>query len=415
MSKTIYVYETFSSQKSEIMGYLYIDFSRGSEHHSFEFDNNWLKSHSCKFTLDPELYFTQGRQYPAGKPTFGIFSDASPDRWGRVLMERKERFTADKESRKPKKLNSGDYLLGVYDESRMGALRFKSEASGDFLSYDKETSVPPWTALRTLEEASRNFENEETTLQEKWLNQLIRPGSSLGGARPKATVKNPDGELWIAKFPSRKDDYNIGAWEKTANDLAVLCGLNVPQTRLENFSKLGSTFLVKRFDRNGTKRIHFASAMTMLGKTDGASSDDGTSYLDIVSFIKSNGANPKKDLLELWKRIVFNMAITNSDDHLRNHGFLLRKDGWHLSPIYDINPVPYGDTLALNIDNISNEISLELAVESAHYYCILKKDAVSIAADIIDTIKNNWEKTALSNGLTHAAIENMRPAFNLCK
>ena len=241
MSKTIYVYETFSSQKSEIMGYLYIDFSRGSEHHSFEFDNNWLKSHSCKFTLDPELYFTQGRQYPAGKPTFGIFSDASPDRWGRVLMERKERFTADKESRKPKKLNSGDYLLGVYDESRMGALRFKSETSGDFLSYDKETSVPPWTALRTLEEASRNFENEETTLQEKWLNQLIRPGSSLGGARPKATVKDPDGELWIAKFPSRKDDYNIGAWEKTANDLAVLCGLNVPQTRLENFSKLGST------------------------------------------------------------------------------------------------------------------------------------------------------------------------------
>lgn len=415
MSKTIYVYETFSSQKSEIMGYLYIDFSRGSEHHSFEFDNNWLKSHSCKFTLDPELYFTQGRQYPAGKPTFGIFSDASPDRWGRVLMERKERFTADKESRKPKKLNSGDYLLGVYDESRMGALRFKSEASGDFLSYDKETSVPPWTALRTLEEASRNFENEETTLQEKWLNQLIRPGSSLGGARPKATVKDPDGELWIAKFPSRKDDYNIGAWEKTANDMAVLCGLNVPQTRLENFSKLGGTFLVKRFDRNGTERIHFASAMTMLGKTDGASSDDGTSYLDIASFIKSNGADPKKDLLELWKRIVFNMAITNSDDHLRNHGFLLKKDGWHLSPIYDINPVPYGDTLALNIDNISNEISLELAVESAHYYCILKKDAVSIATDIINTIKNNWEKTALSNGLTHAAIENMRPAFNLCK
>ena len=220
----------------------------------------------------------------------------------------------------------------------MGAIRFKLDKDGPFLSDDSKTPTPPWTSLRTLEEASRQFENDESGLEQKWINQLIKPGSSLGGARPKATVLDTSGNLWIAKFPSKHDDVNVGAWEKVTHDLARLCGLDVPESMLIDFSKYGSTFLVRRFDRNGAARIHFASAMTMLGKTDGASAADGSSYLELVSFIKANGAAPKRDLTELWKRIVFNMAVSNTDDHMRNHGFILKADGWHLSPLYDVTP-----------------------------------------------------------------------------
>ena len=208
-------------------------------------------------------------------------------------MKRRETIQARKEDRKPKKLYDSDFLLGVYDETRVGAIRFKETEDGPFLSDDKETAAPPWTTLRTLEEASRQFEKDENILNEKWLNQLLKPGSSLGGARPKATVEDEKGNLWIAKFPSKNDDYNVGAWEKVVHDLARMCGLNVPESKLEKFSKDGSTFLVKRFDRNGKRRIHFASAMTMLGKSDGASGDDGSSYIDIVEFIKSYGAYPR--------------------------------------------------------------------------------------------------------------------------
>ena len=187
-------------------------------------------------------------------------------------------------------------------------------------------------------------------MEEKWLKQLIAPGSSLGGARPKASVLAPDDSLWIAKFPSKYDEINVGAWEMVVHDLAKLCNLDVPEAKLEKFSKIGSTFLVKRFDRENDRRIHFASAMTLLGKKDGAGAADGLGYLDIASIIRQNSINPKKDLRELWRRIVFNMAVSNTDDHLRNHGFLLKKDGWILSPLFDVNPNIYGDALALNVD-----------------------------------------------------------------
>ena len=295
----------------------------------------------------------------------------------------------------------------------MGALRFKEDKSGPFLSDDTGLSVPPWTTLRMLEEASRNFEMEETTLDEKWLSLLIKPGSSLGGARPKATVIDPEGNMWIAKFPSHNDTHNVGAWEMVAHELAKLCGLNVPEARLQSFSKYGSTFMVKRFDRDGTKRIHFASAMTLLGKTDGASSGDGSSYLDMVSFIKSNGANPEADILELWKRIVFNMSITNTDDHLRNHGFILTRNGWRLSPLYDVNPVPYGNELSLNVDNDSNEISFDLAISVAKYFGIDKTSAEKTAQNIIAIVQNNWEVLAGKCGIDRNGINLMRPAFFL--
>lgn len=411
--KIIYVYDSFSFDEPMLLGKLYVDVIKGGETYSFEYDKNWLKSTNYPVSIDPDFMGYGGREYPCSNSIFGVFADASPDRWGQILLNKKERKLADRESRKPRRLNLSDFLMGVYDECRMGGLRFKSEEDGEFLSNDKETATPPWATLRTLEEASRQFENDDT-LNEKWLNQLLRPGSSLGGARPKATVVDTKGQLWIAKFPSKNDTNNTGAWEKVVHNLAQMCGLNVPESKLETFSKLGSTFLVKRFDRDGEKRIHFASAMTLLSKTDGASAADGSSYLDLVSIIKSNGANPTADLIELWKRIVFNMAVSNTDDHLRNHAFILKKNGWVLSPLYDVNPVPYGDELSLNVNEYDNRISIPLAIETAHRFGIKKEDAIRMADEITETIRQNWEKLAAKYRLSRGQIEDMRPAFSAC-
>ena len=412
--KNIFVYDDFSADRPILMGILYVNVIKGGEAYSFEYDSGWLKKNRLALTLDPELMPYPGRQYPSGKNIFGLFADASPDRWGRILMNKRERILAEKEGRKPSKLYDSDYLLGVYDETRMGGIRFKTNLDGEFLSDDRETAAPPWASLRTLEEASRNFENDETGLSERWLNQLIKPGSSLGGARPKATVVDTKNQLWIAKFPSKNDENDTGAWEMVVHDLAALCGLNVPEARLEKFSPLGSTFLIKRFDRLENKRVHFASAMTLLEKTDGASAADGSSYLDIAAFIKSYGAQPKKDLVELWKRIVFNMAVTNTDDHLRNHAFIFTDKGWVLSPLYDVNPVPYGDELSLNVDNEDNSISIELAVQTSVKFGIPKPDAETYAEDILKIVRDNWEKSAIEYGLSRRKIEEMRPAFSAC-
>ena len=412
--KTIFVYDDFSMQNPTLMGILYVNSLKGGESYSFEYDREWLKKTSLKITLDPELMPYSGRQYPFGKAIFGLFSDSSPDRWGRVLMNKRERILAGKEGRKPAKLYDSDYLLGVYDETRLGGIRFKTEPNGAFLSDDKETAAPPWASLRTLEEASRNFENEDTALAEKWLNQLIRSGSSLGGARPKATVIDPNEQLWIAKFPSKNDENDSGAWEMITHDLAEICGLHVPEAKLEKFSNLGSTYLVKRFDRILNKRVHFASAMTLLGKTDGTSAADGTSYLDIAAFIKSYGAQPKRDLIELWKRIVFNMAVSNTDDHLRNHAFIFTENGWELSLLYDVNPIPYGDELSLNVDEEDNSINIDLAIEASVRFGISETDATTYAKDILTIVKENWEKRATALGLSRRLIEEMRPAFSAC-
>lgn len=413
--RTIYVYENWSEEEPVLIGRLYVSHVRGKEQFAFEYDHSWLVSDFANYLLDPDLLLYNGRQYaPMDKALFGVFADSCPDRWGRLLMKRREAVQARKEARKPKALWESDYLLGVYDKSRMGALRFKTEEDGVFLSGDEELATPPWTTLRTLEAASLGFENDESGLEERWLKQLLAPGSSLGGARPKATVQDEKGNLWIAKFPSKHDEVNSGAWEKVVHDLAELCGLNVPEAKLETFSKNGSTFLVKRFDRDGDKRIHFASAMTLLGKTDGASGNDGSSYLDLVSFIRQNGATPEKDLRELWKRIIFNMAVSNTDDHLRNHGFILTKSGWKLSPLYDVNPVPYGDMLSLNVSMDDSSISIELAVSVAKYFDIDEEEAIKLANEIRAAVRNNWERLARDNGLTRGACEYMKPAFGVC-
>ncbi|MBQ6517364.1 MAG: type II toxin-antitoxin system HipA family toxin [Anaerolineaceae bacterium] len=411
--KTVYVYDSFSSNTPSLLGLLYISVVRGTESYAFEYSRDWLSKTNLSISLDPELMPFPGRQFPAGKNIFGLFSDASPDRWGRVLMNKRERILAEKEGRKPRKLHDSDYLLGVYDETRMGGIRFKSDPAGPFLADDKETAVPPWARLRSLEEASRNYENDESGLSEQWLNQLIKPGSSLGGARPKATVVDEHKQLWIAKFPSKNDENDSGAWEMTVHELAAMCGLSVPEARLEKFSRYGSTYLAKRFDRNGLIRIHYASAMTLLGKTDGASAADGTSYLDLAAFIKAYGANPKSDLRELWKRIVFNMAVSNTDDHLRNHAFILSRNGWRISPLYDVNPVPYGEELSLNVNESDNRINADLAIDTAERFGIGKNEAVKAAAEIIKIVGSNWLRIASDCGISSGQIESMRTAFGL--
>jgi serine/threonine-protein kinase HipA len=223
----------------------------------------------------------------------------------------------------------------------------------------------------------------------------------------------PDGSLWIAKFPSKHDEQNTGAWEMVVHDLAVMCGLQVPEARVEKFSKLGSTFLVKRFDRDGNKRIHFSSAMTMLGKKDGADAASGSSYLEIASFLKANGASPREDLLELWKRIVFSMAVSNTDDHFRNHGFILKEEGWRLSPLYDVNPDIYGENLSLNVDENDSGIDFSLAVSAAPYYGIGKEQAEKIVDEIRTIVKENWRNTAKKYGISRGEITRMEPAFRM--
>lgn len=415
-AKTLYVYENWSAAAPVPMGRIYLETLRGKENCSFEYESDWLTTHPGKTFLDPELQLYQGRQYaPMDKALFGLFADSCPDRWGRLLMRRREAIQANREGRKPRQLLESDYLLGVHDEARMGALRFALQPGGPFLSAENDMAAPPWATLRELEAASLAFERDEDTLNDRWLRQLLAPGSSLGGARPKANVRDTEGSLWIGKFPSRHDDQNVGAWEQVAHELARACGLRVPESRLERFSDAGSTYLVKRFDRNGAQRIHFSSAMALLEKTDGASAADGSSYLDLVEFITAYGAAPKADLFELWCRIVFSMAISNTDDHLRNHGFLLNKDGWVLSPMFDVNPIPYGETLSLNVSLDDARMDTDLAIEVAPFFGLDKDKAASKAKDILSTVGRLWQPVAEACGLNRHAQNEMAPAFSLCR
>ena len=413
MEKTIYVYECWSTPQTVLMGRMFVDTLRGKESTSFEYDRTWLLEHPGQLFLDPDLQLYRGRQYaPMSKSLFGIFTDSCPDRWGRLLMKRRESIIAHREQRKPRQLMESDYLLGVHDEARIGAIRFSLQPDGPFLAHDSDLAAPPWVTLRELETASLAFEQDEDTLNDRWLRQLLAPGSSLGGARPKATVKSPDGALWIAKFPSKHDDWDVGAWEQVIHDLAKACGLQVPDSRLEVFSPTGSTYLVKRFDRKDNLRIHFASAMSLLGKQDG---DTGSSYLELAEFITAYGASSKADLLELWKRIVFSMAVSNTDDHLRNHGFLLTNRGWRLSPMYDVNPVPLGHSLSLNVSLDDARIDVDLAIENAPFFGLKDfKEAKQIACQILSLVKQQWRPLAKEYGISHAAQDTMAPAFSLC-
>ena len=405
----IYVYFDHKTEVPERLGVISIQSTRGKEIFSFEFDKGWLQKHQDRI-LDPDLQLYAGPQFTA-KSNFGIFMDSAPDRWGRRLMLRREALRARKAGEQPKNLQESDYLLGVYDETRMGALRFKTEEDGNFLNDDDNMAAPPWARLRELEEACRRLEDDrEPNEHEKWLNMLVAPGSSLGGARPKASIVAPDGTLWIAKFPSRDDRSNISAWEYAVMQMARDCGLNVPESQQEKFSKYGSTFLTKRFDRQGKKRIHFSSAMTLLGKSDGEEAQNGSSYLELAEFIMRYGAEPNRDLRELWSRIVFFIAVSNTDDHLRNHGFLLSESGWRLSPAYDINPNPQGYGLSLNISESDNALDFSLALQIAPDFRLSVREAESILKKTTGVV-SRWKTYANAVGISHSEQETMQTAF----
>ena len=405
----IYVYFDHKTEVPERLGVISIQSTRGKEIFSFEFDKGWLQKHPDRI-LDPDLQLYAGPQFTA-KSNFGIFMDSAPDRWGRRLMLRREALRARKAGEQPKNLQESDYLLGVYDETRMGALRFKTEEDGNFLNDDDNMAAPPWARLRELEEACRRLEDDrEPNEHEKWLNMLIAPGSSLGGARPKASIVAPDGTLWIAKFPSRDDRSNISAWEYAVMQMARDCGLNIPECQQEKFSKYGSTFLTKRFDRQGKKRIHFSSAMTLLGKSDGEEAQNGSSYLELAEFIMRYGAEPNRDLRELWSRIVFSIAVSNTDDHLRNHGFLLSESGWRLSPAYDINPNPQGYGLSLNISESDNALDFSLVLQIAPDFRLSVREAESILNKTTGVV-SRWKTYANAVGISHSEQETMQTAF----
>lgn len=364
--------------------------------------------------MDPELQLFAGQYYPREeKQNFGVFIDSCPDRWGRVLMERREAALARKEKRPEKKLLESDYLLGVFDGSRMGALRFKLTEEGPFMNEDKNLAAPPWTSLRELEHASKIVEENKMDDAKylKWITMLIAPGSSLGGARPKASILDSENNLWIAKFPSIGDKKNMGAWEMVANVLAKSSGLNVAEGKAQRFNSQNHTFLTRRFDRNEKgERIHFASAMTMLGYTDGAGHDTGVSYLELAEFLIKYGAETNADLEELWRRIVFNICIKNTDDHLRNHGFLLTQKGWKLSPAYDINPNEFGTGLHLNISETDNSLDLDLALSVAEYFRIKNTSSKKIIKQVKKAV-SQWREVANKTGISRSEQDFMKKAF----
>ena len=415
----IHVYAHWSGMENPLhMGILHSDRLKGKEVFSFEYKDEWLKNGPAQL-LDPRLQLYSGLHYLNEEhDNFGIFLDSSPDRWGRILMRRREAAIARNENRAENKLFETDYLLGVYDGHRMGALRFKIEEDGPFLNDNKHMASPPWTSLRELEQISLRLEDDDVIDDPeylKWLSMLIAPGASLGGARPKASIVDNNGSLWIAKFPSRNDQGDIGGWEIVTYELAVLAGITMAESKAQKFSSDYYTFLTKRFDRgNDGQRIHFASAMTILGYTDGQDHVDGASYLELVDFIQNNGANVEQDLEQLWRRIVFSICITNTDDHLRNHGFLLKNDGWVLSPAYDINPIENGAGLKLNISDTDNSLDLNLALEVSEYFRLSDKRASEIIDEILNVVAG-WKEIAKKYGISRAEQELKAIAFKTTK
>lgn len=401
----------------QFVGVLSSERVRGTEVFAFSYSEEWLRTTYAQ-VIDPDLQLYSGRQYLADheKTNFGVFTDSSPDRWGRVLMRRREAALAKREQRPEQVLFETDYLLGVYDEHRMGGLRFKLTEDGPFLSDDRDRAAPPWASIRTLEEISLKLEEKDVVDDPdylNWLTMLMAPGSSLGGARPKASVVDHKGHLWIAKFPSKYDDENTGAWEYVTYQLAKACGIHMAEAQAITFTSKHHTFITKRFDRTTEgKRIHFASAMTLLGYSDGNDHQYGVSYLELAEFISSHGADVKQDLQQLWKRIVFSMCVSNTDDHLRNHGFILSSRGWKLSPAYDINPVATGTGLQLNVFENDNTLDLKLALEVAPYFRLKDKEAKQIIEEVKKAV-GQWFNLSEEIRIPRNEIELKANAFRL--
>jgi serine/threonine-protein kinase HipA len=395
------------------VGELNVHAARGKETFSFAYDSSWLRRKSA-VVIDPDLQLFSGPQYvSAGRSMFGVFMDSAPDRWGRTIMQQRASYLARQQGVEPGRMLDSDFLLGVHDAGRFGGLRFQLSPDGPFLDDNDAYAAPPLTSLRKLQEVSLSYERDDADEHElARLLQLLAPGSSLGGARPKASVIDPDGNLWIAKFPSRSDSWNVAAWEYLVTKLAERCGINAPTVQLERFGTGHSTLLSMRFDRAGNGgRIHAASAMTLLGRQDGDDHTTGVSYLDLADFIIRHCSNVSQQLEELWKRILLNVLIANTDDHLRNHSFLLGPDGtWQLAPVYDINPVPFGAGLRLNISETDNQLDralVEAVAPSFRVSSIRAKELIAHMTSIVST----WSDEAKKIGIPRQEILQMHQAF----
>ncbi|HEX7360063.1 MAG TPA: HipA domain-containing protein [Bryobacteraceae bacterium] len=411
---TVHVYADIEHlARPALMGELRCQQSRSGEIFSFSYDNAWLENTEA-FAFDPDLAFVAGHQYPAPDRTnFGIFLDSSPDRWGRVLMQRRENSIARREGRRARTLTEWDFLLGVHDETRLGALRFRVPPDGSFIDSNTRLAAPPITSLRELQAASLQFEQhlgeEEHPEYEKWLTQLFAPGTSLGGARPKASVRDEQGTLCIAKFPSKADTRDVGGWELVAHRLAAKCDIVVPEARpLRLRENPYTTFLVNRFDRTVRGgRLAFVSAMTLTQHKDG---EPGASYLELVDLLQSRGADTAADCEQLFRRVLFNILIHNTDDHLRNHGFFLGEQGIRLSPAYDMNPSIDRTELTLAINEVETACDVSIAMDASKDYGLTAQQASGVFVEVQTAVKE-WRTEADRLHISKAEQDLMTSAF----
>lgn len=390
-----------------LVGRLWTRLRKDKESATFEYDPTWLQ-HPARFSLEPALTLGEGSFHtPAGVSMFGAIGDSAPDRWGRALMRRMARRQAERQGQTVRTLQEIDYLLMVDDEARQGALRFVDRAGGPFLREHDALPIPPLLELPRLLSASERVIADEDTDED--LRILFAPGSSLGGARPKASVRLRDGSLAIVKFPRRDDEINAVLWESVALALAAKAGIDVPVAVVEDVAGK-PVLIVTRFDRNGARRIPFLSAMSMLGARD----NETHSYLEIVDALRQHGAAPRADMEILWRRIVFNVLISNTDDHLRNHAFLYEgQNGWRLSPAYDLNPVPTdikARVLTTAIVEDDTRASLDLAFKVAGYFEITDETARAAVKEVAASA-SDWRAEAVRHGLGRPQIDRMASAF----
>jgi serine/threonine-protein kinase HipA len=406
MSREIFVHIDLKGE-AHFVGRLWLHRSKGRERASFEYSSEW-RSSPVHFSLEPALEIGEG-SFHTDKALFGSIGDSAPDRWGRLLMERREARRAKSENRRAHKLHESDYLLMVNDLARQGALRFSESIDGSFLATESDVPIPPMVHLERLLSASDRI--LACVEMDEDIRDLVDPGASIGGARPKASVFDNEGNLHIAKFPSQNDDWDVELWEFLSFRMAARAGLSVPEFRLKKILNR-NVLLLKRFDRRGQEvRIPFLSAMSMLEASDG----DHGSYLDLGEILREYGSSPSEDLVNLWRRMVFNIMISNVDDHLRNHGFLYQgTSGWRLSPVYDLEPTPeYKKPRILHtrIDFYDGTASLDLAYEVAEEFGLDPGRARKIAKEVAIAVKD-WDKEAIRFGAGKDEVERIRSAFD---
>ena len=406
MERSVFVYVDMRGAP-HLVGRLWGRTRKDKESASFEYDEGWL-ARADRFALEPALSLGPGPFHTASsKPLFGAIGDSAPDRWGRVLMRRAERRRADHARVTPRTLWEFDYLLMVNDEARQGALRFAEQEGGPFLADDGAQTIPPLIELPRLLSAAEHVASDSDSDED--LRLLLAPGSSLGGTRPKASVRDRDGHLAVAKFPHKGDEIDAVRWEAVALALAARAGIPVPAWRIEDVAGR-QVLLLRRFDRESAVRVPFLSAMSMLGAND----NETRSSLEFVDALRQHGAAPREDMRGLWRRIVFSILISNTDDHLRNHGFLYTgPDGWRLAPAYDLNPVPTDikpRVLTTAIDLEDGTASLERALEVADYFEIDAGTANAIAAEVGQAAAT-WRAVAAELGLSSSEIDRMASAF----